>query len=302
LSVAALADRLLSPAQSVDAMGLLDGWSAVEITALVPGHGVLAGELELLRKLRGSIGDVLLRSASAEARAQRPCPWNPPCALDVMFREQARLPGGRGMPKPWTLSCDRRGADLVVRLTLFGLAGDWAPHVAAALTEALVHKLEWRRIRPDLFRPKPQVTSLSVQQVRAAEVPGRGESVRIELVSPLEAEIADLRDAPWALLPRAARRVELLARWMDLDAPDLVAVAQARARQIEYGVSAIRECRIARRSGRSRASFEQSMYLGEIDLSGPVEPLVPLLRLAQACHIGRGATAGFGRIALRRMA
>ena len=86
----------------------------------IPGYAALAHDLDLLRRLRGGIGEVLLEGASAEAIAGQPCPWDPPCTFDILFREQGRA-GVHGIPKPYALAAERRGRDLVVAMTLFGL-------------------------------------------------------------------------------------------------------------------------------------------------------------------------------------
>lgn len=293
-----IAERLLNPAHRVGMDGLLAGWLGVEIEALVPGHGVLAGEADVLRKLRGALGAVLLRGASREAKGGRPCPWEPPCALDILFREQARIAGGRGIPKPWALAADERGPDLVLRLTLFGFAGDWAPAISLVLADAIMHGLEWSRIRPDLFRPAPVVTMLQVRERRVppiGHIPAEG---RIVFVTPLEAEATDLREAPWAVLPRAMRRVALLARWMDMDAEAMVETIAVQARSIDFDVSDLATHGVRRRSGRAAQAFEQPMHRGSIGLAGLLETAWPLLVLAEQAHLGRGATSGFGRIRL----
>ena len=69
----------------------------------------------LMNRVRRAPGRMLMTGASAEAIAGKPCPWQPPCALDLLFREHARIGGRHGIPKAWVLAFDRRGFDLIVR-------------------------------------------------------------------------------------------------------------------------------------------------------------------------------------------
>ena len=152
-----LAERLLRSEARVPLDGLAGRWRAARIRAVVPGHGPLAGEVVVMNRIRGAVGAVLMEGASAEAVAGQPCPWQPPCALDVLFREQGRIGGRHGLPKPWVLALDRRGSDLIVTLTLFGFAADWSDVVRQALAMALRRRIDWRDCAPGLFLPKPEI-------------------------------------------------------------------------------------------------------------------------------------------------
>ena len=37
-------------------------------------------------------------------------------------------------------------------------------------------------------------------------------------------------------------------------------------------------------------------FVGEMEIEGDLEPLVPLLRTAEILHLGKGATFGLGRM------
>lgn len=132
-----MARRLLAPAARIPLDRLAEHWVAATVEATVPGHGALVGDLVLMNRVRRALGRMLMTGASAEAIAGKPCPWQPPCALDLLFREHARIGGRHGIPKPWVLAFDRRGFDLIVRITLFGFAIDWAGVVGHALAQAL---------------------------------------------------------------------------------------------------------------------------------------------------------------------
>jgi hypothetical protein len=79
-----IARRLIEPARRLSLEALARDW----FTLAVAGYGALAHDLDLLRPLRDGIGAVLLEGASPEAIAGAPCLWQPPCALDILFREQ----------------------------------------------------------------------------------------------------------------------------------------------------------------------------------------------------------------------
>jgi hypothetical protein len=296
--MSAVGRRLIEPTRQLGLEELAANWFGVAIEATLPGYGALAGEMEMFRKVRGAVGATLLRRASPEARINRPCPWQQPCALDLLFREQARGGGGRGVPKPWVLAADRVGKDLVVRLSLFGFAAEWVPAVAAAGAEALVHGVEWRLLRRDRFKPRPEISSLrlvEIQGTATTTVPG---AALVTFVTPLEAEVTDLREAPWSLLTRAARRVQMLAAWMDTGLSDSVEEIATKARELRFDAGGVEALPVGRRSGRGGQTFQQLMHSGSLHVEGDLGSIWPLLRIMAFCHVGRGTTAGFGRVSV----
>ncbi len=288
----------MQPTRQLGLEELAATWFGVEIEATLPGYGPLVGDMEMFRKIRGALGATLLRSASLEARNNRPCPWQPPCALDLLFREQARGGGGRGVPKPWTLAADRNGQDLVVRLTLFGFAAEWVPAISAALTEALVHGVEWRSLRPDLFKPRPEISLLQLREIQGTDAVAVPATALVTFVTPLEAEVTDLREAPWSLLTRGARRVQMLAAWMDAELIESVEGVAAEARALRINTAGLEALPIPRRSGRGGQAFQQLMHRGSLSVTGDLRAAWPLLRIMACSHVGRAITAGFGRISV----
>jgi hypothetical protein len=130
-----------------------------------------------------------MESASAEAVAGRPCRRQPPCALDVLFREQGRF-GAHGIPKPFVLAADRRGQDLVVTMTLFGVAADWAAVATHALVATLQRRIDWPGQRADVFIPRVvmgDVTVRSDERLRAG--PSRADA-ELQFLTPMNAERA----------------------------------------------------------------------------------------------------------------
>lgn len=297
-----LPERLAAPAHGVTLQGLLERWSEVWIEAAIPGYGALAHEMAMLRKLRGAVGEVLKRSASTAAIAGNPCPWQPPCLLDVMFREQLRFNNGRhGLPKPWVIAADRRGQDLLVRLSLFGAAIDWAPAAAAALAEAVVHGVHWNTIQPGLFLPRPSIGRLAVRGAPEFAPLPAPRAVELAFRTPLEAEDADPREQPASLLGRLARRVDMMARWHDCAVSDPWATLSQAWHMLDYATDALVPVPVARRAGRGDHSFNQPMLTGALIVTGDLFPVWPILRLAERIHAGRATNAGFGRLELHSL-
>ena len=124
------------------------------------GRGITG---QVRRSFLGALGP----AASAEAQDGQPCPWDPPCALDVFCREQMRNSNGDGLPIPYVLTLRRAGPDLMVTLRLFGIASDWAFAAAEALVAGLRDILPWSR----MGRPVPQITTRHIQTKAVVAVP-----------------------------------------------------------------------------------------------------------------------------------
>ena len=88
-----------------------------------------------------------------------------------LFREHARIGGRHGIPKPWVLAFDRRGFDLIVRITLFGFAIDWAGGVGHAFAQALRDHIDWKERAPALFLPTAAVDRLDVKEASSVLAP-----------------------------------------------------------------------------------------------------------------------------------
>lgn len=61
-------------------------------------------------RLRGAVGNILLRAASPEARRRQPCPWDPPCTLDVFFGRRKQT-AGLELPKPFVMGIEADPTD-----------------------------------------------------------------------------------------------------------------------------------------------------------------------------------------------
>lgn len=294
----AIGRRLLAPARQVSLDELRAIWFQARISIRVAGYAALAHDLVLLRRIRGALGRVLMEGASAEALAGHPCPWQPPCALEVLFREQGRA-GSHGIPKPFVLAAERRGPDLVVSLTLFGLASDWAGAVGHALASALRHRIDWRGQRNDLFLPKPEISALVVRSWDGLDCGASPRGVEMEFLTPVNAEGDDPLERPGTIIARLARRLDGLARWQDATVVADWRGLASRWDAADYDVRGLVRGRVVRRSGRSLADFTAQLVSGSLRIEVLPEDLWPILAIGREIHVGKGANAGFGRFALR---
>jgi hypothetical protein len=293
-----LSRRLAEPALRLTLDELAHAWFVQSIEARLPVMGALSGRAEeVLPKVRGAWGRRLLEGASPEAVAEQPCPWDPPCARDVFFREQIRA-GRIAVPKPYVFEADRDGPDLIVRLKVFGFASAWTAAAADRLAEALNHHMDWRGLSGMANLRDPRVTDLNVITVQGLEVPPAPAAFSLHTVTPIEDERGELVDRPWKVIAGAARRIWGLARWHDAeltaDWGDLSAAWQScDARAIPHGGAAEPLLRHGRAKG-----FLQAAFRGEIHIEDAPPDLWTILTLAQTCGAGRGAVHGLGRFAL----
>jgi len=290
-----LADRLAHPSRVLDLDGLAASWSWVRLAARVRGHGHLVHDMTLLRRLRGGLGRVLMRGASEDALAGRPCPWEPACALDVFFREQGRT-GAHGIPKPFVLWTDRRGDDLSVGMSLFGMAMDWAPVMALALPEVLRDGIDWAGLSQGRFTPLPAIDGVLVAEGGALPmVEDRLGGVSLRFLTPMNAEGDDPLDRPSTVLARLARRIEGMARWqeaaLDVDWPALGRLWLT----LDYDTTSLVARRMQRRSGQAGRRFGVDTVEGTLRVANAPASLAPLLRIGTVIHVGKGAAEGYGR-------
>lgn len=267
------------------------------IAVRIEGTACLAHNLDLLRRVRGGIGQVLCEGASPEAIAGRRCPWQPPCALDVLFCEQGRV-GAHGIPKPFVLAAEPRGRDLVLSLTLFGFASDWSAVAAHALLATVRHRIDWRALRPDLFMPRLCIAAVDTRAIEGVSVPAWRDTIELQFLTPMNAEGDNPLERPATVLARLARRVQGLARWHDAAiAADWPALGVAWG-NLAYDIGSLRIERAWRRSGTQARSYEPPTVSGMLCIVDVPPDLWPLLAIGQEAHVGKGASEGFGRFLL----
>lgn len=284
---------LAHPSACPDADALAGAWTDMDVVLHLRGAG--RAPVGIGAHLRRSFLGALGPGASPEARDTLPCPWDPPCALDVFCREQMRGPAGDGLPKPYVLRSEPDGADLRVTLRLFGIAGDWSFAAAEALTMGLRDILPWGRL--SLSRPEIANRSVTTGQIVPEPAP---RAVRLHLVSPMDISGRDPAREPWTILSRMIRRVDGVARWsgVGLDSDTSRAVS-LMCRELQYGIGGLR---LGRHHSANRHAQKRTdpVLTGALDVAGDLAPLWPLLQAAERCHIGRHAVEGLGWIRLER--
>ena len=277
----------------VRAADLASGWFDQTVRVRLGGAAHLSRSPELANHFRRSFGGALGAGASPEASDGLPCPWEPPCALDVFFREQMRVDGD-GLPKPFVTLADRDGADLIAGLRVFGFATEWLPAVEQAFVDALRHRLPWRK----LGAAPPPILDRQVETRHGFEAGPMPEAATLRWITPFDAEKIDAGEKTGSILTRLHRRLRGLARWHDADLPELNAKTVARWEAVtdarDIGAPKI----LASRSGLQRRTFHARAVQGRITLRGDLSPFWPLLLMGERCAVGRGAARGMGRYRL----
>jgi hypothetical protein len=287
-----LARRLLAPARRLSLAVLPAQWFHSLVALRCPGAGQLAGDPRLPGKLRGAWGRQLCATASAAAAAGDPCPWQPPCALDVLFRCQGHITPALEIPKPYVLALDAEGADLVVRLTLFGFATDWTEAAAEALLRALRNGLSGM---PPLAVAERRIWSEDGLAPAAA-----ARAAWLRFATPCvvrQSGVARPPDLP-TLVATLANRVSGLARWQDaaLDLPAAALKRHAAGLAVATGEQV--PARWRRYSGRQGRWVPVHATRSDMLVEGDLAPLLPLLALGATTHAGSHAALGLGRYAL----
>lgn len=292
-----LARRLAMPARRVDLRSLSESWFDQDARVRIEGFGGLARHPDVPGTVRRHWGAALMKGASSEAVAGRPCPWTPPCALDVFFREQLRR-GRDGLAKPFVITTDRQGDDLVVVLRVFGLAGDWMPAALERLIEALAHfEFPWKRLGEDGFLPKLKIADAKVTGLTRVETPA-ARAAGLDFLSPMDATGEDPLDVPASVIGRLARRIDALARWQDALIDVVWDDLATYWRALDYDAGGLERVAIRKWSGRQQRLAEDPGVLGRLGIAGDLAPVMALLALGERTFIGRGAVSGFGRYRL----
>lgn len=291
--------RLQHPARGlISVEQLAGGWFDQTIWVRLGGVAGLARDFNLLNHFRRSLGEALGAGASPEASATHPpspCPWEPPCPLDVLFREQMRVEGV-GLPKPFVTLADTDGADLIAGLRVFGFATDWMPTVEHAFVDALCHRLPWtKRLR---IAPPP-VLDRWIETCEGLDAVPTPIAVTLDWTTPLDAENLDASAKTGSVLTRLHRRLQGLARWHDAALPQLHADAVEHW-EMAADASAMDAPKMqAARSGLQRKTFFADSMRGALRLCGNLAPFWPMLQMGERCCVGRGAVRGMGRFVLR---
>jgi hypothetical protein len=257
----------------------------------------------LPRRLRGALGNALAQAASPQALDGQPCPWHPPCAYDLLFRER-KIPGGRTpMAKPYVLSVERaqeNPAILDVRVTLFGLAGDWMGAVAEAMATVLSGKAPRQGgtgIRLHVLDRVIGIETPPDRPLRRTWPTGAHAAVHFE--TPVQFRSGSSTKVGLEALPlRIADRLRDLAPWFGVRyAPDWSAInAVAYRTQDEAAIMTTEDLRTS--FGQGGRVIPVTGYLGPVFLERPAPLALDLLDLGRLCHVGSHTALGQGRFSV----
>jgi len=294
--------RLQQPKQKVAFAEFAQRWQCIDISVKLSGYGGLADAGGLLPMLRGAIGRVLMAGASEESLNQKPCPWSPPCANDVFFGPKPEIKITRhtqAIPKPFVLSAQAQGQDLIVSASIFGFASEWQSEMRSALINAVKERIDWTKLASGIFIPTKTDYDLDTQ-ISSAEnlgvVPGR---VVLDFLTPVDCKNTDPADNPGSVLSRLANRLALLARWYEIDITQDWKALSDSWRALEMEVESEDMHTIVRNSKRTSSQYRVSGRRISLSLKGDLTLLWPLLVLGEQAHIGRGTSSGLGKYQLK---
>jgi hypothetical protein len=277
-------------------------WRHTVIEVVCARPACVYDRLALLNRVRGALGNALLVGASPEARARLPCPWVPPCALDILFRQRP-IKGIRGekagAPPPYTLAIEAMGEEIEVRLSLFGLAAEsCAGEAADGLVRGLRGGIALNEGSRLAFEPLRREITLIPEAVRPAP---NSECIELRFVTPVAPRSWDkVPVGPTAVIRGLFDRVAGLARWSGIAIAEDRTWLETRLGAVRIDGSGLSVGPVhQRRSVSSPAGrYDIPVLAGRLALSGEWRPLWPLLVLGQTAHAGGRATQGLGRYRL----
>lgn len=289
--------RLLSPERRVDLNGLCENWFATDIVLRVDGAAKMVGDPGLPGRVRGAFGAQLLESASPQARAGDPCPWDPPCTFEALFRKQGRMEKGFEFPAPWIILTDTAGTDLLVTLRLFGFAAEFAPAASEALASAIRKRLDVGG-NSGFFLPKTEIVSRRINAEAGLSYPDDGRPVALEFLLPVAITGGTPLEKPRSLLSTLAVRAVGLARWHDLELETDRDEFARLLDQVEFHWQSPRKVSWLRGSNRQGKLIPMNGLTGLLAIDGPPEPLAalaPLIAIGQNALMGADVAFGCGR-------
>lgn len=281
---------LLGNPRAVTLAELIAQFRRSVITAICPRPAWLTDGPNLPNLVRGALGRELHRSASPEAAMAQPCPWSPPCTLDVLFGWQRIAGPEKVIRKPYAITVDV-GQDVSVRLVLFGAAEPWSHAAADALVAAIGGGIA------GAGEKRLETTRRCIERLQGVEVRAPGREAVLAFRTPLAIDTKAETPPQEAFFNALAGRIEALARWHGLIIPPLDADPLKDAfMSLRYE---FKPHPPAQRHAVHRRAAGSATFSGSIVLAGDLAPVMPLLSLAEVTHVGgRVSWHGFGRCAL----
>ena len=272
-------------------------WVMARIVLRCPGEAGLTRDFNVPAKIRGAWGRKLAEGASQEALAGNACPWPAPCGYDLFFNCQGMMASGLEIPKPYVLSIEAVGGDLLVTLTLFGIAADWAGEASDALVRALRHGLDESGNR----QRKLEVSDRLVEHATGLPLPGPLASASLTFQTPVALRSGEaLHVRPASLLKSLGHRATGLALWhgmaLDMDVGHFSERAEWLGTNADWKVAALPGW--ARGSQAQGRKIRMSGVLGTLQLEHLSAFEAGLITLGSYTHVGSRAALGMGRYSL----
>lgn len=290
----AIADRLADPLATVSFDGLTRHWRCLALAVSAARPPDFDDGPDLAGRIRGAWGHALrdLAAAQQEDAASRAS------AHAVLFGPHGRAAAGLELPKPYVLNAAVAHGRLDIRLTLFGFALHWAVEAMEALALALrrgIALAPGSRIRvpidPDAW---------SVRRIETLPVPAAAGPLLLDFDTPLIVRRgAAMTLDGGSLFMAMANRVNGLARWQDLRVEDDFRALKAHAGELAVSFDGQRPRRWVRHSSRQPGrAIPMAGLVGPVIVGGDIGPFLPLIALAETCHVGSHTSLGLGHFAL----
>jgi hypothetical protein len=280
---------------------------------------------------RGAFGHAFKRVACPLRRECEGCAHQTVCVYAYVFETPGASDGsplarGGTIAHPFVLEPPETsareipsGAELTLGLVLIGRAIPLAPYFLAACREMVRRGIGQGRKRLRLERAvaadpdsstgrvvydgaadllAPAVPVWSAGDLPAAHRPA-SERVRLEFVTPTRLrQNADLVVKPefTTLATALLRRVSVLAE-VHCGAQPRISAREilAPAADVKVEKSELRWHDWERYSARQDTRMALGGFVGRITFAGPLDPWLPLLRLGEVLHVGKGTAFGLGR-------
>ncbi len=307
LSARELYSRLSDPAEGANSVALVEKWHFQTIEVRLAGLGGFTDLPGLLNKVRGALGNVLLAGASPEVRRGEVCRSTPCCAAEVFFAPKPDIDIGFAglraqIPKPFVLAAEKHGSrDLLIRMTVIGLAQYWGQAACEALVAALRNRVHWQRLAAGVYFVP---TTIDVEAVRIINhqlnVPQIcPQECTLSLITPLDSERTKIADAPQRILKKLLVRVAMMARWQGVRLSENLDRLYQEWEKLECGFKGpVQTASLRLDSSRNGQSGFRETSMLELTIAGDLKTLWPFLQIGQTTHIGRGAVKGLGRFAV----
>lgn len=293
----AIRARLLAPVAKGNWEELRAHWFHTHVRWRLANLGQVVDDPGLPGRLRGAFGLSLMRSASPESLAGAPCPWDPPCAFEVLFRKQGRITSGIDFPSPWIIMVDRIDDDLIVTLQLFGFASEFAPAAIEAMSNALMHSTDFS----GTFKNAPS-THVIDRMVGSGEAPDYSIStpraIALDFMSPVNLTGKSVIDHPASLLAMLPFRLTGVARWMDFDLVLNRDCFLDAIQRLSFSWTDFSRLDWVRKSGPQKKKIPMKGYMGRLSISGDshaIATVLPALSFGEIAFCGADVAFGLGR-------